>query len=462
MFVRKTLLIGFLAVILLYVVAITPLGTASLGLAQSLSRSPEVYDIARATTVLIGADLSEGAVEAVDEAEDAGSGVIIARQSKPKNSLATGDSKSRLIYRYWVLTNAHVVELENTRYGIRTADGEVYPEGNHPDEKGKGYQHQPQIYRFGGNCSNVSQNAANQKDCFSGTDLAVLTFYSENKYPVAALGDPAAVKAAVKAGKYPGVVVSGWPMPKADGKRVRITQTGNVKQVLPLKQIAGNYTLVTTLRSKQGISGGPVFNQAGELIGIYGKGQKQDEEIGSGDNYAIDIGQFIALQSAKGVNEQKKYMAAFTPPPPILRALTPKDPQAASFGKKHARTGDNMTSEERKKLYLADLLPDDPRRSAISQLDRKFGCWLNYEDGTSGGGLLEDRGQFAQDLNGCLDKVNELIAASSANFITQEELEAFNQKIQALKVRVAKLSTSSSNASTDLCQFWKKISQNWF
>lgn len=447
MLVKRTLLKSLFACILLCIVAIGSLWFVAASLAQA---KPPVESIALATTVLIGSQLNENDVENQDEDGGAGSGVIIARQEKSQTSLTAGlgGKKSNLLYLYWVLTSAHVVDKDtsNAKYGIRTADGKVYNIAGTTDKQGKAYLAKPQVHRFGAGCATSAKPS-----CFDGTDLAVFTFYSEHKYPVAALGDFAALTAKIKKGERPEILVSGWPAPPNDkAKRVWFATIGNIVGVLPPEQRKpGNYNLVTTLRTKIGISGGPVFNFAtGELLGIYGKGPKTNEAVGSDDTYAIDIGQFINLQSTEAA-----YTKAFNPSPPRM-APTPGNSQpamqaeASEFGKKYAYTGRNMLPEEFEKLYLADLLPDDPRRKAIAVLDKEFHCWTNYADKTSGGGLQSIRGQYITDVYKCLDSFSKKLAEKLPQldqpneFVSAADLAILDSNVQELAARLAKLSKS--------------------
>ena len=392
----------------------------------------EIDDIARATTVLIAPDLTAPQVAAGQESEEAGSGVLIARQIDAKKSLESKDPTTYQFYRYWVLTNSHVVGIdEDVRYGIRTADGEVHPEGGSPDlEKSsrKTYVHKPEIYRFDEAC----KGGANS--CNAGTDLAVLTFYSDNIYPVAAIGNPSEIIPGQK------LQASGWPATVSrNSKRVRFPANGEIRQILPSGQrLEGNYNLETTIRFKHGASGGPVFNQKGELIGIYGKGQAADQQIGSSKNYAIDVGQFLTLQS------RPEYKQAFLIAPPLLTAPAERDPLVVSFGRKYQDIGDNMTAEERKKFAFSDILDDDPAKAAIVLLSDKYGCWKNYQGAHTGAGLPEARGAFAGDLNGCLDILQEYIAVTTADIVNLEGFKAFQAKVEALEKRVQKLKTGRS------------------
>ncbi|MBW4690618.1 MAG: serine protease [Lyngbya sp. HA4199-MV5] len=443
MLIKRTLLKSLFACILLCIFAIGSLWFVSVSFAQA---TPPVESIALATTVLIGAELNEKDVETQNEDRGAGSGVIIARQDKSQTSLAAGlgGKDSHLLYLYWVLTSAHVVDKDtsNAKYGIRTADGAVYNIAGTTDKQGKAYLAKPQVHRFGAGCGTSDSN------CFRGTDLAVFTFYSNLKYPVAALGDFAALAAKIKKGEHPQVLVSGWPVPKDGVKRTLFTTVGSFVDVLPPEQSKpGSYNLVATLRTKTGISGGPVFNFAtGELLGIYGKGPKTNEAVGSDDTYAIDIGQFINLQSTEAA-----YTKAFNPSPPLM-APTPGNDQpalqaeASEFGKKYADKGRNMSPKEFKELYLADLLPDDPRRKAIEVLDKEFHCWTNYQDKTSGGGLQSIRGQYITDVSQCLssfeDKLAKKLPQSKKpdDFVSVSDLEILDSKVQRLAARLAKLS----------------------
>ncbi|MDL5051980.1 trypsin-like peptidase domain-containing protein [Oscillatoria laete-virens NRMC-F 0139] len=390
----------------------------------------EIDDIARATTVLIAPDLTASQVIAGQESSEAGSGVLIARQSDAKKSLIAKDSNIYKYYRYWVLTNSHVVGLdEDVRYGIRTADGKVHPEGGSPDleESSKAtYVHKPEIYRFDQTCFGEPTN----NSCNTGTDLAILTFYSDKLYPIAAIGDPSQIVPAQK------VQASGWPATiNRNSKRVRFPANGEIRQILPIGQrLEGNYNLETTIRFKHGASGGPVFNYNGELIGIYGKGQAANEQIGSTKNYAIDIGQFLKLQTSP------EYQQAFVSAPPLLTAPTTIDPLAISFGQNYRDIGDNMTAEERRNLAFSDLLDDDPRKVAITRLYNYYGCWTNYEGTHTGAGLTEVRGAFMYDMNNCLDRLNELGAASIiTDHVSAEEFKAFQGKVETLVQRIQAL-----------------------
>jgi tetratricopeptide (TPR) repeat protein/S1-C subfamily serine protease len=145
-----------------------------------------------------------------------GSGVIIGK---------TGNT-------YRVVTNAHVVTRSNS-YKIQAPDDKVYT--GKLLEKGSSLR---------------------------GNDLAILTFDSTVNYGVATLAEGGSLK--------PNDVVysAGFPI---DQNNFMIT-SGTVTEITsqPLK---GGYQLGYSADTLQGMSGGPLLNSAGQLIGIVGMGK---------------------------------------------------------------------------------------------------------------------------------------------------------------------------------------------
>ncbi len=78
---------------------------------------------------------------------------------------------------------------------------------------------------------------------------------------------------------------------------------------------------------------------------------------------------------------------------------------------------------------LSDVRPTDWAFQALQSLVERYGCIVGYPDKTFRGNRALTRYEFAAGLNACLDRVNELIAASSADLVKKEDLATL-QKLQ--------------------------------
>ncbi len=162
-----------------------------------------------------------------------------------------------------------------------------------------------------GNCvilkSDNSQYKASVSEAIvpvAGVDLAVLTFQSDKNHKLAKLGD------SDKATDYTKVYVAGAPEPtQAILNRIIRVEDGKIDN---RKLQTNGYDLIYTNKTMRGMSGGPVLNQKGEVIGIHGQGD-QEKGIKTGLNLGIPIKTFSAasyFNSAKAKSEQGKYEEA--------------------------------------------------------------------------------------------------------------------------------------------------------
>ncbi|MBD2136464.1 GUN4 domain-containing protein [Anabaena sp. FACHB-1237] len=194
------------------------LGTTTLALVQyqyvSALTAVEVSDIAKPITVMIGG------------LDGKGSGVIIAKNGNT----------------YTVLTANHVVtKAQYGLYEIITHDGQKYEMENKAQILGK-------------------------------LDLALVKFTSSKNYPIAKIGDSRTVKQGET------VYISGFPIPSKINNQQRthffipsqITARGKGENL--------GYDLFFNGNPRQGISGGPILNDQGEVIGIYGKAEFGSDE----------------------------------------------------------------------------------------------------------------------------------------------------------------------------------------
>ncbi len=185
------------------------------------------------------------------EGQNPGSGVIIGQ---------SGDS-------YFVLTAKHVVATPDEYY-IVTPDQQKYP---------LDYQRINKI---------------------PDADLAVVQFTSDRSYDLAKIGNSDQVS------QGDTVYIAGWPHPgEAITERIFQLTSGTVSGRSP-SETSDGYELVYTNITRSGMSGGPAFNQNGELIGIHGQSEGQNiynpdtgdmVSVKAGFNLGIPLATFMQL-----------------------------------------------------------------------------------------------------------------------------------------------------------------------
>ncbi|PZV08095.1 MAG: hypothetical protein DCF22_20830 [Leptolyngbya sp.] len=113
---------------------------------------------------------------------------------------------------------------------------------------------------------------------------------------------------------------------------------------------------------------------------------------------------------------------------------------------------------------LTDVRPTDWAFQALQSLVERYGCIVGYPDKTFRGNRALTRFEFAAGLNACLDKIQELIAAATADFVKKEDLEvvkrlqeefatelaALRGRVEGLEVRTATLEKQQLSTTTKL------------
>jgi tetratricopeptide (TPR) repeat protein len=189
-------------------------------------------------------------VTVIINGQNPGSGVIIGQEGST----------------YYVLTAKHVVKTQD-EYEIVTSDGQSYTLNYRTIRK------------------------------LPDADLAVVQFTSNQNYPVAKIGD----SDVALQGKA--VYISGYPHPgQAITQRIFQLTLGGISGRLGVAE--DGYELVYTNITRSGMSGGPIFDATGHLIGIHGRAEgttinnpnnQEALDVKSGFNLGIPLKTFIEL-----------------------------------------------------------------------------------------------------------------------------------------------------------------------
>jgi hypothetical protein len=88
---------------------------------------------------------------------------------------------------------------------------------------------------------------------------------------------------------------------------------------------------------------------------------------------------------------------------------------------------------------LSDVQPTDWAFQALQSLVERYGCIAGYPDSTYRGNRAMTRYEFAAGLNACIDRVNELITAGTANLVTKEDLAGLQRLQEEFAAELATL-----------------------
>jgi tetratricopeptide (TPR) repeat protein len=132
-----------------------------------------------------------------------------------------------------------------------------------------------------------------------GSDIAIVKFTSTTNYPVATLGNyytPYQYYAWVFIGGYPERGRIDSPLWQWQLNPGAILDKERGKLATQDKESFSNgYDLIYTSISYRGMSGGPVFDTEGRVIGIHGRAEGESEELILGYSLGISIQRFLGL-----------------------------------------------------------------------------------------------------------------------------------------------------------------------
>lgn len=274
----------------------------------------QVRDTAKAVTVLVSPQSSSG------------SGVLIKQE---------GNS-------YYVLTAKHVVE--STRAGeeadVVTADGQSHPINT-----------QAILY-------------------LSGVDLALIRFESDRTYPVATLGNSEAIA------ETDTVYIAGFPLP---GQAITTPTFTITKGVITGKgQYQRGYGLIYDNVTQPGMSGGPILNATGQVIGIHGlaEGERvQGVAIKAGLNLGVPINTILDL-TPLALKQAPRVDATHSP---IVSASEAEQTFRAFLDQHYAAMAPLVETRDAARLF--NYMPIDKDRFRYKQ---NTGVVQNYNDRVAG------------------------------------------------------------------------------
>jgi hypothetical protein len=111
----------------------------------------------------------------------------------------------------------------------------------------------------------------------------------------------------------------------------------------------------------------------------------------------------------------------------------------------YSAEGDSMLGQGVGASQFSDVSPNDWAFQALDDLVRRYDCLKGYPNGTFRGDRALSRYEFAAGLNACLQQIERLIAETTADFATREDLETMRRLMEEFEAELAMLGTRVDN-----------------
>ena len=177
-------------------------------------------------------------------------------------------------------------------------------------------------------------------------------------------------------------------------------------------------------------------------------------------NSVLKASQYVQLDTPFAKSQTEDNLVSETPIVPVKDISSEQNQQINDQSNEDPSTIEQVTSVSQ----LSDVQPTDWAFGALQSLVERYGCIAGYPNGTFRGNRAMTRYEFAAGLNACLNRVQELIATSTADIVKKEDLETLQRlqqeyadgltelrgRVDPLEARIAVVESQQFSATTKL------------